>query len=204
MDSDIKFRKYPRAKWHKYDDGIYFITIVTQSRKHYFGYVMNGEMILSLEGKIADKCLKEISSHYPSAEIHNFVVMPNHVHILLQIVGSRHDAAPSNNEYDMMEITKINSGRVVSRPYGAIHAPEHPIDDFPFDERCHSHSQLSAVIGGYKSAVTKQIRKYDADFRWQARFHDHIVRDQRAYDNINQYITDNPIRWNQDCFNGTK
>ncbi len=175
---ELKFRKYPRAKWHHYDKGIYFVTIVTQNRECRFGHIANGEMELSEEGEIAAKCVQEIPTHYPDVEIHNFVVMPNHVHILLQIVGN--DTHSAQN-------------------LGAVRPPEHSIDDYPFTERCHFNSNLAKVIGSYKSSVTRMIHDIGRYFKWQYTFHDYIVRDQHAYDNINQYITDNPIRWDNDC-----
>ena len=37
---------------------------------------------------------------------------------------------------------------------------------------------------------------------WQRNYHEHIVRTQRAFDTIMNYIGDNVARWAQDCFNG--
>lgn len=52
-----------RASWHDYNEGIYFVTICTAGRRHIFGQVIDGKMVL------------------------NHIVMPNHIHILMQIVG---------------------------------------------------------------------------------------------------------------------
>ncbi len=60
---------------------------------------------------------------------------------------------------------------------------------------------LSTVIGQYKSAVTKAIRKFDPGISvWQASFHDHVIRDQADYERIWLYIEANPARWRDDCF----
>ncbi len=61
---------------------------------------------------------------------------------------------------------------------------------------------LASVVRGFKSAVTTQARKMgNTDFNWQPRFHDHIIRDDASFDNIQQYIYNNPSKWDADTFN---
>ncbi|WP_332367607.1 hypothetical protein [Spirosoma telluris] len=56
------------------------------------------------------------------------------------------------------------------------------------------------MIGSYKSAVTKHTHRLGFDFGWQARFHDHIIRNDTEYQRINDYIEQNPERWDADKF----
>lgn len=60
---------------------------------------------------------------------------------------------------------------------------------------------LSSIIGSYKSVVTKHAHKIHADFAWQSRFHDHIIRDNKSYERIQNYILNNPKKWEEDSFN---
>jgi hypothetical protein len=60
---------------------------------------------------------------------------------------------------------------------------------------------LSSVIRSYKSSVSKQAREIHADFAWQTRFHDHIIRDEESWKNIQEYILNNPARWDMDKYN---
>lgn len=63
------------------------------------------------------------------------------------------------------------------------------------------HTNLSSVVGQYKSAVTKCIRAFCPDAQvWQKSFHDHIIRNQADYERIWLYIEGNPSRWMEDCF----
>ena len=78
-------RKSPRADFHNYSGGLYFVTICTDSKIHYFGEVINEEMQYSYIGKFCKQQLEEINSHYPYAEIPLFVVMPNHIHAIIRI-----------------------------------------------------------------------------------------------------------------------
>ncbi len=54
---------------------------------------------------------------------------------------------------------------------------------------------LSAIIGSFKSVVTKNARKINPDFGWQSRFHDHVVRNKKSLHNIRKYIKNNPRKW---------
>jgi putative transposase len=60
---------------------------------------------------------------------------------------------------------------------------------------------ISSIIRGFKSAVTAQARKINPHFGWQERFHDTIIKNQKAYDAISQYIIDNPQKWLEDGLN---
>ena len=62
-------------------------------------------------------------------------------------------------------------------------------------------TNLSSVIGQYKSYVSKQIHAFDTGCKvWQASFHDHVIRNQQDYERIWLYIEANPARWDEDCF----
>ncbi len=59
---------------------------------------------------------------------------------------------------------------------------------------------LSSIIRGYKGTVTKQARKFNPSFKWQAKFHDHIIRNTDSFDRISDYIINNPLNWNDDKY----
>ena len=60
---------------------------------------------------------------------------------------------------------------------------------------------LTTVLGLYKSYVTKQIHQIDSAISvWQTSFHDHVIRNQAAYEKIWLYIDSNPLLWQKDCF----
>ena len=60
---------------------------------------------------------------------------------------------------------------------------------------------LSTVVGLYKASVSKKIHKIYPNLKvWQRSFHDHIIRDQRGYERIWEYIQYNSQKWEEDCF----
>lgn len=59
---------------------------------------------------------------------------------------------------------------------------------------------LGVIINQYKRAVTIGCRKIHADFAWQSRFHDHIIRNDESFHRISNYIKNNPSNWSDDQF----
>ena len=80
----MKNRKLTRLKYWDYgSDGYYFITICTKNKRHYFGEIIDGKMILSHIGVIANLLWYEIKNHTDNIELGEFIVMPNHIHGVL-------------------------------------------------------------------------------------------------------------------------
>ncbi|MFJ1261191.1 transposase [Capnocytophaga canis] len=80
-------RRSIRLKGYDYSrEGLYFITICCQNRAHYFGEIINEEMQLNEIGEIAQKCWRDIPNHFKNVLLHTFVVMPNHIHGIIEIV----------------------------------------------------------------------------------------------------------------------
>ena len=61
---------------------------------------------------------------------------------------------------------------------------------------------IASIMRGFKSAVTTYARKNGKkDFQWQPRFHDHIIRNNKAHQRIAKYIEDNPKNWKKKKIN---
>ena len=77
-------RKPNRTKPRDYSrNGAYFITVVTKEREAFLGGIAEQTMMLSPEGKITEDCIRKIERIYPSVMVDAYVIMPNHVHMLL-------------------------------------------------------------------------------------------------------------------------
>lgn len=59
---------------------------------------------------------------------------------------------------------------------------------------------LPSIIRGFKSAVTINAQRINPDFAWQPRYYEHIIRDDKSYNQIRNYIIDNPENWCDDDF----
>lgn len=79
-------RRSIRLQGYDYSqEGLYFITICCQDRAHLFGEIVNGEMILNSYGEIAQKEWQNTSVIRDNVVLHEFVVMPNHFHSIIEI-----------------------------------------------------------------------------------------------------------------------
>ena len=102
-NSAIHHRRSIRLKGYDYSQaGMYFVTICCQNRQCVFGEIENGEMVLNDFGQIAcDEWVKSAEIR-KEIEIHEYVVMPNHIHAIVEIVGAngiRHiENIPDDNE----------------------------------------------------------------------------------------------------------
>jgi len=59
---------------------------------------------------------------------------------------------------------------------------------------------LASIIRGYKTGVKKYATMNNINFIWQPRFHDHIIRNDKSYNNIQEFIINNPAKWNDDAY----
>lgn len=86
MDEKIT-RKQIRLKNYNYaNSGYYFITICTNQRKTLFGEIKNNKMLLNNIGEIIYSQIKESENKYPKIIIDENIVMPNHIHIIINIL----------------------------------------------------------------------------------------------------------------------
>ena len=202
-----------RAEWHGYDGGIYFVTICTAGREHYFGEIETGTepiMYLSPIGSFANQLITNITTLYPYAEIPLFVIMPNHIHAIVYInrnslknnnlnthnrvdamnFGNNGDAMNFGNNGDAMNFG--NNGDAMNRvSTGGVTGQRNPMIT-----NC-----LGTVIRGLKARVTRWANQNSIPFGWQARFYDRVVRNHDELNRIADYIENNVINWHSDEMN---
>lgn len=159
---------------------MYFITICTQDKECLFGNIANGEMQLNEGGQIANKYWLEIPIHFQKVILHEFIVMPNHVHGNIELQGFEENIQKYHvgAEYlqPIQEQRSASFGKVISGSIGSI-------------------------VRGFKSGVTKWYRSNTDIYKvWQRNYHEHIIRDSKSYTHIAEYIINNPLRWNEDRF----
>ena len=155
--------------------GHYFVTICTRNRRRFFGNVVNGVMHRSAIGEIVAEEWRRTATVRRNVQLDEWIVMPDHLHGIIRIVGPVPSEEPC--------------------PPDAAQRPRRPAARF-------SPNSLGSMIGQFKSVCTKRIREagYD-DFEWQARFFDHIIRDNDSLISKRTYILENPFRWESEkCY----
>lgn len=193
---NIHHRKSIRLKGYDYSQaGLYFITICVQDRKSLFGKIAGGdnvgvedfqplhhhqpEMILNDAGKIADECWLEIPKHFPNAVLHEHIVMPNHVHGIVEL-----------KQNDDTNVGVEN-----------FHPPQQSYESSRNEFQKMIPRSIGSIVKGFKIGVTKWFRNNtDIENVWQRNYYEHIIRDEKSYQRISEYIINNPKNWREDIF----
>ncbi|MEA4983013.1 MAG: transposase [Paludibacter sp.] len=76
---------------------MYFITICCQDRACMFGHVKQGEMILNDAGKMVESEWLKLQQRFANIQLHEYIIMPNHFHAILEIVGATLVVAPNDS-----------------------------------------------------------------------------------------------------------
>ena len=101
-----------RSKEHNYSaKAWYFVTTTTKHRLCYFGKVIKGRMVLNDYGYIAHEQWLWMSDYYDFVSVNKFVVMPNHVHAIIEIRVPYGTNAPRN----LSQLVSAYKTRVSSR-----------------------------------------------------------------------------------------
>lgn len=211
--------------WDYSATGYYFITIVTNRRKCIFGNIVNNDMILSDFGIIAcDEWHKSFKIRQELL-LDECILMPNHLHAIV-IINTRN--AKENNESDINKIITAGIGQNANG-YGQN---VETYDRTSLRRLQYNHSNriqlsrksplfqrkpksISSFVAGYKSAVITSIDNYIDTYNlptgkfntqnplWQANYHDHIIRNEKSYLEIKQYIRNNTAQWDDDTLYDT-
>ncbi len=186
--------------WDYSKNGAYFITICTQNREHFFGKIVNQEMQLYELEKLAQQFWLEIPNYFPFIELGNFVVMPNHVHGILIInnpVETRFIASDNEINHEINFVIEKET-RLIASLQEKI--SDKNIGGFSGNKNPMLQHNISKIIRWYKGRCSYESRKIDSNFGWQSRFYDHIIRNSKSLDTIQNYIIENPLKWENDKF----
>jgi len=167
--------------WDYSQDGIYFITICTACHECYLGKIKDKKMILSEIGDLVQ--IEWEKSFVIRSELicDHFVIMPNHLHAILRIKQRK---VEYGNYALNVDKTQLSNHERLSKSGVAYRSPK----------------SISSFVAGFKSAVTVKAHTILVNFDWQARFHDHLIFNDREYYRIANYILNNPANWGQDQF----
>lgn len=161
------------------DAGMYLMTVCTQDRKHWFGEVQEERMMLNPIGCIVAEEILKTPMLRPNVAIDAWIVMPNHVHMIVEILP--------REEMDTVDTVETARCAVSQDVAKLIPLP-----------RLKPNS-LGSIVGRIKAAAAYRIHKAGyGNFVWQERFHDSILRTDRAADNARAYVIMNPVAWDRD------
>lgn len=124
--------------WDYSRPGWYFLTTVTKHRACLFGDVVNGEMVLNPLGQIVQACWDDLPNHYPTMIPDAFVIMPDHVHMVIGLMDI--DESPVS---EIIRALKSFSSRRINALRGT---PGTPIWQTRYHDRIvRDHSELNRI-----------------------------------------------------------
>lgn len=177
MMGEWRSRKNTRLPGYDYNTpGAYFLTLCTENRRCLLARIVETDLLdgpkieLLHYGKIAAQYINQLNNFYDHISVESYVIMPNHVHILLQVKGE----GPSRTSV--------------------------PTDGGGAGEGPSVTKLQNSVVSRFVSTFKRFCNKEYGQNIWQSRSYDHVIRDQEDFDKHLQYIYENPFGWQKDEF----
>jgi len=171
---EIHQRRSIRLRGYDYSQpGFYFVTVCTSGRSCSLGDVAEEQVCLSEVGELISVCWQDLPIHYQHIELDEFVVMPNHMHGIINIVDNRRGTAsraPTRRE---------QFGRPVAGSLPSI------IRSFK--------SASTRRINVMRHTPGNPI--------WQPNYYEHVIRTENELSQVRRYIQENPTKWSEDIYN---
>jgi len=178
MAQEFKTKSMRLKYWDYSTPWWYFVTISTQNHKNYFGEIVNGKMYLNQIGEIAQHEWIKTAELRKNVELDEFIIMPNHMHGIIILNENKVETRRGVSE----EVLPSQETRPSVSPQ--LREFSKPIKD-----------SLSTIINLYKGSVTKECNYQKHNFKWQPKFYDRIIRNEKELFNICRYIQQNPLKW---------
>ncbi len=173
-------RRSIRLKGYDYSRaGAYFVTICAQDKRCLFGDIVDGEMVLNDAGRMVQIVWDELPKYYPGIGTDTCQIMPNHIHGIIVIVGASPCACPGPSACPGTN----------GQPRGV--APTLALPDVV-------HRFKTMTTKRYADGVKKNRWQPFPRKLWQRNYYEHIIRDEDDLNNIREYITENPVKWEFD------
>jgi putative transposase len=170
FNPDIHHRRSIRLKDYDYaQNGAYFVTLCSWQRESLYGDIVDGKMRLNAVGQVVESLWRGLPDHFSGINLDEFVIMPNHFHGIIEIVGARYITP-------VLETAPI-VGRDESRPtIGEIVRG--------FKARC--------------THIVKKIRNNPGCPLWQRNYYERVIRHEAELATAREYIVNNPLKWELD------
>ncbi len=218
----MKYEKFPfkmekqfRLKnWDYSSSGFYFVTICTHNKEKIFGNIIQNQFIKNKIGLMIEKYWLKLPEKFPNIELDIYQIMPDHFHGIIFIknnfvVGTdpcvrsySNKNIPSSENKNIRSYSNknINSNQNINN-LSINQAQTHgSVPTINQNTKFGNVGLLGQVIRWFKTMTTneyiKNIKQNNwpkfQNHLWQSRFHDRIIRSEKEYFTIKQYIKNNP------------
>jgi len=206
-NSNLPNRQSIRLKNYNYSQkGSYFITLVTQDRIHLFGKIEDGKMILNTVGKILEEEWRNTIQLRPNIALGEFIIMPDHMHMIITITAQMERKVDKEWIHSNPKSPSQTIGAIIRGFKGAstkkINLFLNSTGESQFAPP--TESQFAPPTES-PFAPTTESQFAPTEFYknkiFQRNYYEHIIRNQKDYNRIEQYIIDNPMNWKKKKLN---
>ena len=186
---DVHHRRSIRLKGYDYSQsGLYFVTICVKKRICLFGEIDNAKMILNDAGTMIKKWYYEIENKFLDIKCFEMIIMPNHFHCIIKNVGADLCVCPDKSLRDQRT---LRDQRILGE---------------------HTGSPIHHVVQWFKTMTTNEYirgvknnnwQRFDGKL-WQLNYWEQIIRNEKSYQTISEYVANNPDKLNEDKLNPSK
>jgi len=181
-DLDIHHRRSIRLETYDYStSGFYYVTVCTQDKRHLLGYIEEGKMYLSSSGEMVLKWVDELEKKYPDIAIPSFVIMPNHIHMIVEKENVDLEMRLVRNEHyrETGEHDSEDTGTVLFRV-------------MQWFKTMSTNEYFRGVNAGKWERVRGKL--------WQRNYWEHVVRSYESLYHLDLYIRCNTVNWVKDKY----
>ncbi len=160
------------------------------------------KIILNHLGKIIEKSIIELPNKYNNIKINEYVIMPNHIHFIIEIVKNgnveKQNSEQENCGYEGQKKIDYKGQKKIDykgQENGDCKGQENPAPT------------VGNIIGYFKYQTTKEynqlleIKNEKYLKLWQRNYYENIIRTEKQYIKVSEYIRNNPSKWVEDrCF----
>jgi REP element-mobilizing transposase RayT len=176
---EVHHRRSIRLKEYDYSNaGAYFVTMCVKNRECLFGSIHNREMIMNDAGQMVYKWWNELAHKFNNIELDGFVIMPNHMHGIIVIVGADLCVCPDERNNNTKK--GAHAG-----------APLHRVIQW-FKTMTTNEYIRGIELYRWQSVYGKL---------WQRNYYERVIRDEYELTRIREYIIHNPLQWDEDEYN---
>ena len=173
---DIHHRRSIRLKGYDYSQaGAYFVTLCTHNKECLFGEIANGAVRLNDAGRMVERWWLELSKKFPTIEIDQYVIMPNHLHGIIWVQYQKVVGA------DLRVCPDVTQGAHTGAPLPTI---------VQWFKTMTSNEYIRNVKSNGWPPFQGKL--------WQRNYYEHIIRNEDELIRTSEYILNNPAHWAED------
>jgi REP element-mobilizing transposase RayT len=216
MNKNFDIYRWETLRLQNYDyldKGLYFITISIKDKLCLFWDIKNDKITLFESWKMIEENWLNLEKEFKNIILHKYVVMPNHFHWIIEIIEkiSKCDCNICNDiscdfpntdkySYNMQKNYFLLDDKDINKKW---------INIKDTHKGCpYNRNSIGNIIWKFKSKTTVKYVEWVYEKKWpifnkklwQKDFYEHIIRNDKSYSKISEYIEINPIKWKEDKF----